>query len=107
MSDRERILTPRAQAPAVRDALLRIQCSIISSDPFNPAQADRRFRIILSDFVTLVLFLKRSWSALHAKYPPSASKCFLSMTAPMSSSGAVTSILSLFRNGTCRARIQD
>ncbi|HEV2900214.1 MAG TPA: LysR family transcriptional regulator [Pseudaminobacter sp.] len=60
MSGRERILTPRAQAlaPAVRDTLLRIQGSIISSDPFNPAQTDRRFRIILSDFVTLVFFEK-------------------------------------------------
>ncbi|WP_394889842.1 LysR family transcriptional regulator [Mesorhizobium sp. AaZ16] len=60
MSGRERILTPRAEAlaPAVRDALLRIQGSIISSDPFNPAQSDRRFRIVLSDFVTLVFFEK-------------------------------------------------
>ncbi|HEV2897465.1 MAG TPA: LysR family transcriptional regulator [Pseudaminobacter sp.] len=60
MSGRERILTPRAEAlaPAVRDALLRIQCSIMSWDPFNPAQSDRRFRIILSDFVTLVFFEK-------------------------------------------------
>ncbi|WP_192250875.1 LysR family transcriptional regulator [Mesorhizobium caraganae] len=60
MSGRERILTPRAEtlAPAVRDALLQIQCSIISWDPFNPAQSDRRFRIIVSDFVTLVFFEK-------------------------------------------------
>ncbi|MFK0693117.1 LysR family transcriptional regulator, partial [Mesorhizobium sp. IMUNJ 23033] len=60
MSGRERILTPRAEAlaPAVRDALLHIQCSIISWDPFNPAQSDRRFRIIVSDFVTLVFFEK-------------------------------------------------
>ncbi|WP_394889840.1 LysR family transcriptional regulator [Mesorhizobium sp. AaZ16] len=60
MSGRERVLTPRAEslAPAVRDALLRIQCSIMTWDPFNPAQSDRRFRIILSDFVTLVFFEK-------------------------------------------------
>ncbi|WP_192180209.1 LysR family transcriptional regulator [Mesorhizobium amorphae] len=60
MSGRERILTPRAEAlaPAVRDALLRIQGSIISWDPFDPAQSDRRFRILLSDFVTLVFFEK-------------------------------------------------
>ncbi|TIX67761.1 MAG: LysR family transcriptional regulator [Mesorhizobium sp.] len=57
---RERFLTPRAAAfaPAVRDALQHIQCSIISSDPFDPARADRLFRIILSDFVTLVFFEK-------------------------------------------------
>ncbi|CAN7260898.1 LysR family transcriptional regulator [Mesorhizobium caraganae] len=60
MSGRERVLTPRAEtlAPAVRGALLHIQCSIISWDPFNPAQSDRRFRIILSDFATLVFFEK-------------------------------------------------
>ncbi|MCH4561227.1 MULTISPECIES: LysR family transcriptional regulator [Mesorhizobium] len=60
MSGRERILTSRAIAlgPAVRDALLYIQSSIISSDPFNPARSDRRFRIIISDFATLVFFEK-------------------------------------------------
>ncbi|MFB9982596.1 LysR family transcriptional regulator [Mesorhizobium newzealandense] len=60
LSGRVRILTPRAQAlaPAVRDALLQIQRSIISQDPFIPAQSDRRFRIILSDFITLVFFGK-------------------------------------------------
>ncbi|PZV35941.1 LysR family transcriptional regulator, partial [Mesorhizobium kowhaii] len=60
MSGRERILTSRAAAlaPAVRDALLHIQSSIISSDPFNPARSDRRFRIIVSDFATLVFFEK-------------------------------------------------
>ncbi|PBB52339.1 MULTISPECIES: LysR family transcriptional regulator [Mesorhizobium] len=60
MSGRERVLTPRAEtlAPAVRGALLKIQSSIISWDPFNPAQSDRRFRITLSDFATLVFFEK-------------------------------------------------
>ncbi|AZO75812.1 MAG: LysR family transcriptional regulator [Mesorhizobium sp.] len=60
MSGRERVLTARAEtlAPAVRGALLKIQCSIISWEPFNPAQSDRRFRIVVSDFVTLVFFEK-------------------------------------------------
>ncbi|MUT24300.1 LysR family transcriptional regulator [Mesorhizobium japonicum] len=60
MSGRERVLTPRAEtlAPAVRGALLHIQCSIISWEPFKPAQSDRRFRIMVSDFVTLVFFEK-------------------------------------------------
>ncbi|CAH2394236.1 Nodulation protein D 1 [Mesorhizobium metallidurans STM 2683] len=60
MNGRERILTSRAVAlgPAVRDALLRIQSSIISSDPFDPNRSDRRFRIIISDFATLVFFEK-------------------------------------------------
>ncbi|ESZ10660.1 MULTISPECIES: LysR family transcriptional regulator [unclassified Mesorhizobium] len=60
MNGRELILTPRADglAPAVRDALLHIQLSIISPDAFNPAQSDRLFRIMLSDYITLVFFRK-------------------------------------------------
>ncbi|WP_331375584.1 transcriptional regulator NodD2 [Sinorhizobium chiapasense] len=60
MAGREFIPTPRAErlAPAAREALLRIQLSIISWEPFNPAQSDRRFRIILSDYVTFVFFEK-------------------------------------------------
>ncbi|WEX91464.1 LysR family transcriptional regulator (plasmid) [Sinorhizobium garamanticum] len=58
MQGRELIPTPRAEAlaPTVRDALLHIQFSIISWDMFNPAQSKRRFRVILSDFMTLVFF---------------------------------------------------
>ncbi|WP_262272202.1 MULTISPECIES: LysR family transcriptional regulator [Microvirga] len=60
MMGRKLVLTPRAEglAPAVREALLHIQLSIISSDRFNPAQSDRRFRIILSDFMTLIFLSK-------------------------------------------------
>ncbi|AAB91609.1 LysR-type transcription regulator of nodulation genes; nodulation protein NodD1 (plasmid) [Sinorhizobium fredii NGR234] len=60
MNGRELVPTPRAEAlaPAVREALLHIHLSIISWDPFNPAQSDRSFRIILSDFMTL-MFLER------------------------------------------------
>ncbi|AUX79028.1 LysR family transcriptional regulator [Sinorhizobium fredii] len=58
MAGREFIPTPRAQglAAAAREALQHIQLSIISWEPFNPARSDRRFRIILSDYVTLVFF---------------------------------------------------
>ncbi|MDL2403458.1 LysR family transcriptional regulator [Rhizobium mayense] len=60
MTGREFIPTPRAEgiAPAVREALLQVQLSIISWQPFDPAQSDRRFRIALSDYVTLVFFEK-------------------------------------------------
>ncbi|WP_331375513.1 transcriptional regulator NodD2 [Sinorhizobium chiapasense] len=60
MAGREFIPTPRAEglASAVREALLHIQLSIVSRQPFNPAQSDRCFRIILSDYVTLVFFEK-------------------------------------------------
>lgn len=58
MRGRELIPTPRAiaLAPAVRDALLHIQFSIISWDMFNPVQSERRFRIRLSDVMMLVFF---------------------------------------------------
>ncbi|NKK46125.1 LysR family transcriptional regulator [Rhizobium leguminosarum] len=60
MQRRELIPTPRAEAlaPAVREALLHIQLSVIAWDPINPAESDRRFRIILSDFMALVFFEK-------------------------------------------------
>ncbi|NRP75818.1 Nodulation protein D 2 [Ensifer psoraleae] len=60
MSGRERFLTPRAEtlAPAVRAVLGQIQSSIISLDPFDPAQSDRHFRIVLSDFAIIVFFEK-------------------------------------------------
>ncbi|QPB24630.1 LysR family transcriptional regulator [Rhizobium sp. 007] len=60
MRGREFIATPRAEALAcaARDALLHIQFSIVSSEPFNPAKSERRFRVILSDFMTLVFFEK-------------------------------------------------
>ncbi|EJC75005.1 transcriptional regulator [Rhizobium leguminosarum bv. trifolii WSM2012] len=60
MQQRKLIPTPRAEAlaPAVRDALLHIQLTVIAWDPFVPAESDRRFRILLSDFMTLVFFEK-------------------------------------------------
>ncbi|WEX91491.1 LysR family transcriptional regulator (plasmid) [Sinorhizobium garamanticum] len=60
MQGRELIPTPRAEAlaPAVRDALLHIQFSIISLETFNPAHSERRFRLVLSDFMILVFFEK-------------------------------------------------
>ncbi|MBA1139467.1 MULTISPECIES: LysR family transcriptional regulator [Mesorhizobium] len=60
MSGRERFLTPRAEtlAPAVRAVLGQIQGSIISLEPFNPAQSDRHFRVVLSDFAIFVFFQK-------------------------------------------------
>ncbi|EJC75066.1 transcriptional regulator [Rhizobium leguminosarum bv. trifolii WSM2012] len=60
MQQRKLIPTPRAEAlaPAVRDALLHIQLTVIASEPFVPAESDRRFRILLSDFMTLVFFEK-------------------------------------------------
>ncbi|WOH52754.1 LysR family transcriptional regulator [Bradyrhizobium sp. sBnM-33] len=60
MRGRELVPTPRAEglAAPIRKALLHIQLSIISQDVFNPAKSDRRFRILLSDFMTIVFFRK-------------------------------------------------
>lgn len=60
MQQRKLVPTPRAEAlaPAVRDALLHIQFSILAWDPLVPSESDRRFRIILSDFMALVFFEK-------------------------------------------------
>ncbi|WP_439397723.1 transcriptional regulator NodD1 [Bradyrhizobium sp. PMVTL-01] len=58
MRGRELVPTPGAEALAgpVREALLHIQLSIISRDAFDPAQSSRRFRVILSDFMTIIFF---------------------------------------------------
>ncbi|WP_375779250.1 transcriptional regulator NodD1 [Bradyrhizobium sp. ma5] len=58
MRGRELVPTPCAESLAgpVREALLHIQLSIISTDGFDPTQSSRRFRVILSDFMTIVFF---------------------------------------------------
>lgn len=64
MMGRKLVPTPRAEALAapVREALSHIQLSIISPDispgGFKPAQSNRRFRIILSDFM-MTVFLRK------------------------------------------------
>ncbi|WFU14512.1 LysR family transcriptional regulator [Bradyrhizobium sp. CB3481] len=57
-SGRGLVPTPRAEglAAPTREALAHIQLSIISRDTFNPARSTRCFRIILSDFMTIVFF---------------------------------------------------
>ena len=58
MRGRELIPTPLAESLAAptRDALLHIQSSITTRDAFDPAKSDRRFRVVLSDFMTVVFF---------------------------------------------------
>ncbi|KWV54677.1 LysR family transcriptional regulator [Bradyrhizobium macuxiense] len=60
MRGRELVPTSRAEglAAPIREALLHIQLSIISRDAFDPAQSTRRFRVILSDFMTIIFFRK-------------------------------------------------
>ncbi|VIO70493.1 Nodulation protein D 2 [Bradyrhizobium ivorense] len=58
MRGRELVPTSRAEglAAPVREALTHIQISIITRDAFDPARSKRRFRIGLSDFITIVFF---------------------------------------------------
>ncbi|CDX53221.1 Nodulation protein D 1 [Mesorhizobium plurifarium] len=58
MRGRELIPTPRAEALAspVREALLHVQLSIISWEEFNPRKSDRCFRVMLSDYMTIIFF---------------------------------------------------
>lgn len=60
MMGRKLVPTPRAEALAapVREALSHIQLSIISPDGFKPEKSNRRFRIILSDFM-MTVFLRK------------------------------------------------
>ncbi|WP_407175578.1 LysR family transcriptional regulator [Bradyrhizobium sp. STM 3562] len=60
MRGRELVPTARAEGLSgpIREALSHIQLSIISPDGFDPAQSTRVFKIILSDFMTVVFFKK-------------------------------------------------
>ncbi|RAZ71799.1 LysR family transcriptional regulator [Mesorhizobium atlanticum] len=60
MRGRELVPTPRAEALAspVRDALLHIQVSVISWDEFDPRKSERCFRVMLSDYMTIIFFQK-------------------------------------------------
>ncbi|MFC5322165.1 LysR family transcriptional regulator [Bradyrhizobium oligotrophicum] len=58
MRGRELVPTPLAESLAAptREALLHIQLTISSREAFDPAKSDRRFRIVVSDFMTIVFF---------------------------------------------------
>ncbi|MCP3460693.1 LysR family transcriptional regulator [Bradyrhizobium sp. CCGUVB23] len=58
MHGHELVPTPLAEALAAptREALLHIRLSMTERDTFDPAKSDRRFRVILSDFMALVFF---------------------------------------------------
>ncbi|QOG21027.1 transcriptional regulator NodD2 [Bradyrhizobium sp. SEMIA] len=58
MRGRELVPTSRAEglAAPVREALTHIDLSIIAREVFDPARLNRRFRIGLSDFITVVFF---------------------------------------------------
>jgi LysR family transcriptional regulator, nod-box dependent transcriptional activator len=60
MNGRRLMPTPLAEtltAP-VREALLHIQTTIAHRENFDPTKSDRRFRIVLSDFMMIIFFSK-------------------------------------------------
>jgi len=50
-------LTPRAETlrESVRDVLVRVDSAILAQPRFDPAQSDRCFRLIVSDYTSMVL----------------------------------------------------
>jgi LysR family nod box-dependent transcriptional activator len=60
MRGRELVPTPLAESLATptREALLQIQHTIATRETFDPSKSDRRFRIIVSDFMVIVFFGK-------------------------------------------------
>ncbi|CCD89790.1 Nodulation transcriptional regulatory protein NodD2 [Bradyrhizobium sp. ORS 285] len=60
MRGRQLVPTPRALALAtpVRDALAHINLNIISTKGFNPPASQRRYKVITSDFMTMIFVRK-------------------------------------------------
>ena len=50
-------LTPRAESlkDAVRDVLVRVEWTIATTADFNPAQSDRQFNVLVSDYTLATL----------------------------------------------------
>ncbi len=90
---RELVPTPLAESLAAptRDALLHIQLSITTRDAFGPTKSDRQFRVVLSDFMTVVFF-RRIVERVARELPKSPSNCCSSTICRTSRSGAARSI---------------
>ncbi|MDH2401847.1 LysR family transcriptional regulator [Bradyrhizobium sp. SSUT18] len=60
MRGRKLVPTPIAESLAapMREALLHIQLTIASREAFDPAKSDRCFRVVVSDFMTIVFFCR-------------------------------------------------
>jgi len=57
ISQRKLVPTPLAQSleKPTRDILLRIRANLISPPKFDPASSERRFRLVVSDYASIVL----------------------------------------------------
>ena len=57
ISKRKLVPTPLAQSleKPTRDILLRIRTNLISPPKFDPASSERRFRLVVSDYASIVL----------------------------------------------------
>lgn len=60
MQGREMVLTPLGTSlgPPVNDILQRVTLTLTPEAPFDPWNAKRRFRVIISDFLAIVFFSK-------------------------------------------------
>ncbi|MEH2623013.1 LysR family nod box-dependent transcriptional activator [Bradyrhizobium sp. AZCC 1719] len=68
ISQRKLVPTPLAQSleRPTRDILLRIRANLISPPKFDPASSERRFRLVVSDYASIVLMhavMKRVYRA--------------------------------------------
>ena len=60
MDGRRMVLTPRGESliAPTHDILTRVRTALGQRDTFDPSTAERRFRIVISDFLTIVFFSK-------------------------------------------------
>ena len=74
ISQRKLVPTPLAQSleKPTRDILLRIRANLISPPKFDPASSERRFRLVVSDYASIVLMhavMKRVYRAAPRRLP--------------------------------------
>lgn len=70
MAGRRMVLTPRAESlvEPVREVLMRIESTIAAPPVFDPAQEDRRFTLLVSDY-TLAVFVPQLVERLYREAP--------------------------------------
>ena len=93
-------LTPRAETlkDAVRDVLVRVEWTIATTSEFDPAQSDRQFNILVSDYTLATL--DPASSRLPEARRRSGSTSFTRSTCRNGCSIAATSICSSFRTSS-------
>ena len=95
ISQRKLVPTPLAQSleKPTRDILLRIRANLISPPKFDPANSERRFRLVVSDYASIVL-MHAVMKRVYRDAPGVCLQFFLLVTGSMSSFSEERSILS-------------